>query len=83
MTCRELTDFLMDYLAGDLEPGARAEFEGHLALCANCRTYLRQYQDTVAAGRAAFATLGDDTPAEVPEDLVQAILAVRSRTKDS
>ena len=29
ITCRELTDFLIDYTSGDLPPNQRAEFERH------------------------------------------------------
>jgi anti-sigma factor RsiW len=79
VTCRELTDFLMDYLGGELPPDARQEFDYHLSLCPNCRTYLHQYQETVSAGRAAFPVPGEEAPRDVPEDLLQAILAARSR----
>ncbi len=79
MTCRELTDFLMDYLAGELPLDARGEFEHHLSLCANCRTYLNQYRQTVAASRSAFPEPDERTPADVPDELVGAIMAARSR----
>lgn len=76
MTCRELTDFVEDYLSGGLPAALRQAFEGHLALCENCRVYLSTYDATIKAGRLAF---GDDlaAPAPLPEDLVQAILAAR------
>jgi len=77
VTCRELADFMMDYLDGELAPDHRTRFERHLSLCPNCRAYLAQYRATVAAGREAFADLDDQLPAEVPEELIQAILASR------
>jgi anti-sigma factor RsiW len=77
MTCRELADFLMDYLSGDLPDLERTAFERHLSLCQNCEEYLRQYQTTVEAGRRAFAHPDDNVPVDVPEQLVLAILAAR------
>lgn len=78
LTCREVTDFLMDYVSGDLPLWTRAKFEFHLQICSNCRTYLQSYRDTIALGKAAFDD--PETPAgaaDVPEDLVKAILAAR------
>jgi anti-sigma factor RsiW len=74
MTCREILDFLMDYLDGSLSPAQRAVFEEHLAVCPACVAYLHSYQKTVKLGKSlATADQNDD----VPEDLVQAILAAR------
>ncbi len=72
MTCRDLTDFLAAYISRDLAPDVQSAFERHLALCANCRCFLQQYEQTVAAGRAACEAC-DDAP--VPDDLVKAILS--------
>lgn len=76
MTCRECGEFLSDYLAGELPSDVRSTFERHLSLCPNCVTYLEQYRATVRAGQAAF---GDDAEADVPEELIRAILASRRR----
>lgn len=77
MTCRELADFLADYLSGDLPAGPRAEFEQHLSCCPNCRQYLADYRATIELGRRAFLDEAADVPAEVPEGLVKAILDAR------
>ncbi len=77
MTCREFADFIMDYLAGELPSETRDPFERHLSLCPNCDEYLRQYGDTIRAGKRAFDCPEDELPAGVPEELVQAILAAR------
>ena len=80
MTCRELIDFLMQYLDGELPPERRVVFDGHLAVCDACRRYLATYREGVALGRSACgADPGDPVPAEVPEELVQAILAARGK----
>jgi predicted anti-sigma-YlaC factor YlaD len=70
MTCRDVTAFLADYVAAELAPDVLARFEAHLKRCANCRAYLAQYQITVAASRQTT-----DTSAEIPDDLVRAIMA--------
>jgi anti-sigma factor RsiW len=79
MTCREFADFIMDYLDGELDERLRTDFDQHLAVCANCATYLAQYRETVAAGRLAFDDENAPLPREVPDDLVRAILASRKR----
>ena len=79
MTCREFADFMMDYIAGQLPGDSRALFERHLARCPKCPKYFEQYKATVAAGKTAFECPDDELPADVPEDLIQAILAVKPR----
>ena len=80
MTCREFADFIMDYLSGEMPPASRAQFEYHLSVCSNCRTYLTSYEESVKLGRRAFDDDNAALPAEVPEQLVQAILAARRST---
>ena len=78
MTCRELIEFLADYLAGDLPAEVRRVFEAHLGECPECVTYLRGYADTVQLARASAET-DAAVAAEVPERLVRAVLAARRR----
>ena len=77
MTCREFAEFIADYLSGELPPETRAQFECHLDVCPNCVAYLSNYRDTMALGRRAFADEDAGLPDDVPDDLVQAILASR------
>ena len=77
MTCRELADFIGDYLAGELTAAARAQFERHLRVCPNCRRYLAGYEAAVRLGKIAFGNDDAPVPPDVPEDLVLAILAAR------
>jgi anti-sigma factor RsiW len=78
MNCREVSEFLQEYLSGALPPEQRAEFHRHLAECPWCLAYLNSYQQTIQLERAAFAVPeGDDPPADVPEELIQAILRAR------
>jgi anti-sigma factor RsiW len=76
MTCRELIDFLLEYVEERLSAEERERFDTHLRICPDCRTYLDTYGKTVELTRLA----ADDTiPPEVPEDLIQAILRSRNR----
>jgi len=74
MNCRECTDFLIDYLNGDLPAAQQRVFEGHLELCPPCLTYLDSYRATVKHCESA-----QEEPHEpLPEAMVQAILAARA-----
>jgi anti-sigma factor RsiW len=77
MTCREFVEFLWRYIDNELPQTERATFDDHLAKCPHCVKYLQQYQDTVRIGKAAVVASTDPVPAEVPEDLIQAILYSR------
>ena len=78
MTCREVADFLADYISGALAADIRAQFDRHLSLCPNCQAYLATYRATIEVGRQAFATAAADAATEFPDELVSAILnAVR------
>jgi anti-sigma factor RsiW len=76
MTCREVLEFLMQYLDGELPPDQAARFEEHMGVCPACVDYLSTYREAVRLGREACA---DDNSAckDVPEDLIRAILAAR------
>jgi anti-sigma factor RsiW len=79
VTCREFTEFLMAYLAGELPADERARFDEHLAGCDDCVAYLQTYKDTVRLSAEAFADPDAAPPADVPDDLVRAVLAALGR----
>ena len=81
LTCREVVDFLMDYLGGTLHTEQRREFEAHLAVCDDCVVYVRQYEQTVALGKAAFDRPDEPAAVHVPAELVEAILAARRQQR--
>jgi len=70
MNCRDLSHFLDEYLAGELPTDVASEFELHVSRCGNCDTYLLQYRETIALGRAVAGEIG-----AAPEELIQAIMA--------
>jgi anti-sigma factor RsiW len=77
LTCRELVEFLDEYLEDRLPQDQLARFNGHLASCPSCVSFTRSYQDTVRLGKRAFSGPDEPVPGQVPEDLVRAILDAR------
>lgn len=74
MDCRELIEFLSEYLNGGLEPNERARFDVHLAECHDCEAYLDALRKTV---RLVRTLRNDDLAASVttmPISLQRAIL---------
>ena len=71
MTCREMTEFLSEYVAGELQPQVLVEFESHITECSDCGVFLSQYRTAIRAGAAAF----DEVQEPLPDALVAAILA--------
>jgi len=72
--CREMTDFLLDYLDGELPAEQEHAFDVHLAMCPHCQDYVRSYRAALEASRAAMS---DDAPAmgePPPEELIDAIV---------
>ncbi len=79
MNCREFTEFLHEYLSGNLSAAEQAEFDKHLAECPWCVAYLDSYKKTILMEKAAFAAAAEGPPpADAPEELIQAILRARS-----
>jgi len=79
LTCRELVEFLDDYLSGQLHSGRREAFDSHLAECPSCERYTRTYLAAMRIVRLAVGCGRDPVPDDVPEELVQAVLSARGR----
>jgi predicted anti-sigma-YlaC factor YlaD len=79
LTCREICDFVMAWLDGELPERERAIFEAHLKLCRQCVNYLDTYKAAVKLARAAHEANPCAALPPVPEDLVKAILAARKK----
>ena len=78
-TCREFIELLSAYVDGELSEDVRFRFDAHVAACPACSAYLESYEATVKLAKAALSGSDDPVPAEVPEDLVKAILAARRK----
>jgi anti-sigma factor RsiW len=79
MTCRDVIEFLLEYRSGTLPAGQRAAFEEHLETCPQCVAYLKSYDEAVRLGKGALHHRDDPVSDDVPEELVQAILAARRK----
>lgn len=77
LTCKELIDFLWRYVDRQLSEPERRAFDMHLSMCDSCAAYLETYLRIVGLTPRAFADPEAAVPEEVPEDLVQGILAAR------
>ena len=76
MNCREISEFLRDFVADELPEDVRTNFEGHVTACSNCREFMKQYEKTISASQKAC-----DDPQEVPGELVDAILKSLGRPR--
>jgi anti-sigma factor RsiW len=80
VNCREFTEFLHEYLFGNLVAAEQAEFEKHLAECPWCVAYLDSYRKTLQLEKAAFVAREDEPPpSNAPRELIDAILQARGR----
>lgn len=79
MTCQEMVEFLMDFLDDALPAEQSRDFQRHLEICPPCVAYLESYRETIAVGRQVCSGPGAPVPADVPEDLVAAILTATGK----
>ena len=73
ITCRELIEFIGDYVEGALDEVSRSDFERHLERCRSCQAYLKTYETTLVLIHAPLAE--DALATDVPEELVRTILS--------
>ena len=78
LTCQEVEGFLSDYYEGRLTKFERKKFEFHIMMCRECREFMTAYRNSIALGKSLFEVPDAPVSADVPEDLVQAILAART-----
>ena len=78
MTCQEMADFILDYIEGNLADVERTTFEKHLSKCPSCIAYVRSYKTTQVVLDDLCCECRDETPREVPEELINAILKARA-----
>jgi len=82
LTCGEFEAFLFDYVEDRLSGYARFKFEFHIKACRDCRDYLAAYKKTMALGGQVLGAPADPVPADLPDELVAAILAARDNDAD-
>ncbi len=77
ISCREFEEFLIDYFEDALPKRQRIVFEMHLKLCRECREYLIAFKRSIEISKRVFADFDEPVTADVPDDLVRAILDAR------
>ena len=81
ITCKQLIDFLWAYVSEELSAEERHEFDRHLKVCPSCVAYLDSYKKTVEMEKTMVGEMSNEACADVPEDLVQAVLKARKPKK--
>ena len=92
MNCKEVIDFLMEYLDDELSEEQRSSFESHLQVCSACVAFIESYKQTLQLtkqlrfseageelGEKVEEKVEDKVLEEVPQGLVDAILAARAK----
>lgn len=75
LTCRELIEFLDDFVEGVLPRERHEVFEAHLRICSDCRNYLDEYRRSVGLVRSLRERDPDGSPpSNVPSGLVKGVL---------
>lgn len=77
LTCRQVEEFLMDYLERRLDFWMSLQFRFHLFMCPNCTKYIQDYKNTIALEKKVFENPEDEAIGNVPDGILQAILNVK------
>ena len=78
MTCRELTELLLEYIQGELDPDLREHISRHLSLCPPCEAYVDTYRITIQLTRRLPAAPMPPELAERLEDALREVLGNKS-----
>lgn len=77
LTCAEFERFVLDYHEGLLSERQRSTFELHMWMCPMCDVYFKSYVKSVQMGQRLYEDEDGDSPADLPDELVAAILESR------
>ncbi len=77
LTCRQVEEFLMDYLEERLGFWKTLQFRVHLLMCPNCSKYFQEYKNTIALGKTLFENPDNEAAGKVPDELLEAIMSVK------
>lgn len=77
ISCKEVDEKLDTYMEGNLSGWDWMRFKMHFVMCKACKAYATGYAKTVGLIKSSF-TDDDNQDADVPEDLIQAIVAQQS-----
>lgn len=74
LTCRELEEFIGDYVDGKLPAITNIKFIMHLLLCQDCKSYIRAYKRSIEMSKKLCDKLDSEVPEDVPEELIKFVL---------
>ena len=77
LTCRQVEEFLMDYLENRLSLWTRLQFRVHIFMCPNCTKYIQEYKNTIALEKKVFQNPDEEAIGNVPDDILQAIMNLK------
>ena len=78
MTCRELEEFIVDYIDGNLPYSKKIMFVFHLIMCDECNSYINAYKKSIELGKKHFEEIDKDLQVDPPDKLIEII----SKLKD-
>ena len=79
LSCKQFVDFLNEYVAGEQPEDVRKAFEEHINRCPPCLDFLNAYRETIRTSKKVCCCGKRVIPPEdVPQGLIDAILAARS-----
>jgi hypothetical protein len=68
LTCRQITDLIIDYVTEEMDQMTLMAFEAHLRLCKDCDAFLKTYCQII---RATHALRYEDIPVEMIDRVQQ------------
>lgn len=82
ITCKDFVEFIRRLLDGELSEEESREFDAHMGICPSCIDYLESIKTTRKCCKGLCdEQAGDELPADVPEQLVQAILKAKKAAR--
>ncbi len=79
ITCKDLHEFLMRYVEGELSEAERQSFEAHMGICPSCVDYIASYKTCAELGKSYKECCDQDAPDEVPPALFDAIINAKKK----
>jgi len=74
LTCEQVTDAIIDYLTGEMQPEISTLFNKHLQACPDCVAFFNTYNSTVRATRSlSYDDVPDEMRARVRQFLLKTI----------
>ena len=81
LTCRDVENFMIDYVDGGMAMMTRLRFNMHIAMCADCKKYLQSYRNAIQLEKRIFTHPEDEAIGNVPDEIIHAILNASAENK--